>query len=130
MEDDLIARLLADAALAALVGNRINYLFRVQGEPLPAISITLVAPGRAYTMSGPQGTHGTLMQFDVWAERAATALAIHNALRAVLEAPAVVGTTIFQMGFQISRRDDVEDVAGNGEISRISADFYIWWMPA
>jgi len=130
MEDDLIARLLADSRLSALVDNRVNYLFRVQGEPLPAISITHVAPGRAYTMDGPQGTHGTWMQFDIWADRAATAIAILAAMRVVLEAPAKVGATAFMMGFEKSRRDSVEDEAGGGEVARISVDYSIWWLPA
>lgn len=132
MEADLIARLLADSGLSALVGNRVNYLSRVQAEDLPAITITQVVPGRAYTMAGPQGTHGTRVQFDIWAEleQATVALAILRALRAVLEAPAKVGATAFMMGFEQSRRDSVEDVAGHGEIIRISVDHTIWWQPA
>ena len=130
MEPDLVARLLSDGGLSALVGNRINYLTRVQGELLDAITITQVSPGRAYTASGPDGTHGTRVQFDIWSLRAANAVAIFGALCAAIEQPAAVGATVFQMSFLQSRRDTAEDVPGVGTVVRISADFLIWWNPA
>ena len=130
MEGDLISRLLADSALTSIVGSRINYLTRVQAEGLPAITVMHVSPGRDYTMSGAAGTHSTLIQFDIWAERTTQAQAAFAALSAALEKPASVGSTAFQMSFLQSRRDSAEDVPGVGTIGRISADFLIWWNPA
>ncbi|KFG90734.1 hypothetical protein BV98_001446 [Sphingobium herbicidovorans NBRC 16415] len=129
MEADLIARLLADAGLAALIGNRVTPVSRVQGEALPALTLTKVAPGRAYTFSGADGTHGTLMQFDAWALSAAAAKAVATALTAILETPATSGGTIFGMSFLQSERDGHEDVPGVGTVFRVSADFLIWWQP-
>ena len=130
MEGDLIERLRAYGALTAIVGNRINYLSRVQGETLPAITIMPVSPGRDYTMTGPTGSHGTIIQFDIWAGRFEQALQAFSALLTALEGPAVVGSTVFEMSFLQSRRDTAEEVQGEGTIGRVSADFLIWHHPA
>lgn len=129
MEADLIARLLADSGLSALVGNRITPIERPQDEGLPAITLFRVSPGRSYTFGGASGSHGTLMQFDVWAASLMTAKQVMTALIAVLEQPATVGGTVFEMSFLQSERDSSDDVPGVGTITRKSVDFLIWWQP-
>jgi len=129
MEADLITRLLADSGLSALVGNRVNPVSRVQGEGLPALTLMTVSPGRAYTFAGADRARGTLMQFDAWAIRVAQAKAVIAALTGILETPATVGGTVFDMSFLQSERDGHEDVPGIGTVFRISADFLIWWQP-
>ncbi|EQA96847.1 tail completion protein gp17 [Sphingobium baderi] len=128
MEADLIARLLADSGLSALVDSRMNILVRPQMEALPAITLQKVAPGRAYTFSGADGAHGTLMQFDAWGKRISDVKPIMAALTAALEQPSTVGGTQFGMSFLQSERDSLEEVPGEGTIYRISADFLIWWQ--
>ena len=130
MEADLIARLLADSGLSALVGNRITPVDRPQAEGLPAVTLFRVSPGRSYTFKGASGSHGTLMQFDIWGDTPRTVGLVMAALMAALEQPATVGVTAFEMAFLQSERDGSEDVPGLGTIARKSADFLIWWQPA
>lgn len=129
MEADLIARLLADGGLSALVDDRITPLERPQHEGFPAITLFRVDPGRSYTFSGASGSHGTLMQFDIWGPTPLSVAQVMAALTAVLEQPATVGATMFEMAFLQSERDSVEDVPGVGAITRKSVDFLIWWQP-
>lgn len=130
MEADLIARLLADDGLSALAGNRITLLERPQDEGFPAITLFRVNPGRAYTFGGPSGSHGTLMQFDIWGLTPLAVAQAMMALLAALEEPATVGGTAFEMAFLQSERDSAEDVPGIGTVVRKSADFLIWWQPS
>ncbi|OYW87302.1 MAG: hypothetical protein B7Z20_05420 [Sphingobium sp. 32-64-5] len=130
MEADLIVRLLADSGLSALVGNRITLLERPQGESFPAVTLFRVSPGRSYTFSGASGSHGTLMQFDIWGLTPLSVAQVMTALTAALEQPATVGGTMFEMSFLQSERDSSEDVPGLGTVARKSADFLIWWQPA
>lgn len=129
MEADLIARLLADGRVSDLLENRINPVSRIEGENLPALTVTKVSPGRDYTFKGPIGQQSTLMQFDAWALTPLQAKNVISAVMSVLEAPAQHGWTDFGMSFLQSERDGHEDVLGIGTVFRVSADFLIWWKP-
>lgn len=129
MEADLIARLLADSGLSALVSNRVNPLSRIAGEDLPAVTLMKVTPGRSYTFDGPDVGSGALFQFDIWARTVEAAKAVMAALLNALEKPATIGGTEFGMSFLQSERDSLEEVPGEGTIYRTSADFLIWSHP-
>jgi hypothetical protein len=131
MEEALIARLLAAAPLTALVGNRINWGLRVQGEPLPALTLANVSPGRSYTYKGAAGLSGPRVQFDGYAADFLTAKAIARALIAALEQPATVAGISFAPAFlDAERGPDTEELGGGLRVERVSLDFFIWFSPA
>lgn len=131
MEEALIARLLAAPPLAALVGNRINWGLRVQGEPLPALTLTNISPGRSYTYKGAAGLAGPRVQFDAYAADFLTAKALARALITVLEQPATVAGISFAPAFlEAERGPDAEDLGGGARVERVRLDFFIWFSPA
>ena len=131
MEEALTTRLLASAALTAIVGTRINWGRRVQGEGLPALTMLNVSPGRTYHYKGAAGLAGPRVQFDGYALDFLTAKAIGRALIATLEQPAVIGGIAFSPAFlDAERGPDTEDLGGGAQVQRISMDFFIWFSPA
>lgn len=92
----LVTRL--QTALAVQVGARVSWFDRQRGDALPAITLTLVSPGRDYHHGGADGLDGPRVQLDCWAGSASGALALRNAALAEMEAPATVGGVRFTAG--------------------------------
>lgn len=131
MEEDLVARLLADAGLAGLVGERIYWLDRPQADALPSITLQVISPGRAYTYGGASGTAGSRVQFDVWGRSYLEAKQVSRALIAAVEPPALEGDTRFGPAFLENGPDfPPEDLPGGTKVYRVSMDFIIWNSPA
>jgi hypothetical protein len=85
VETDLRTRLLADAAVAALVGTRVDWGLRVQGGPLPALRLTLIPTPRAYTMAGADTTQQYRVQVDCYGETYKAAYDLRAAVVAEME---------------------------------------------
>lgn len=122
---DLITRLRGDAALAAAFGPRIAFFQAARSwTAYPQLVLQEISPGREYTHQGPDGLDGPRVQFDIYAETAATLLAGEAALLAEMEGEATVGGTIFHHGTLAARTTpDPEDLANNRSILRLSMDF-------
>lgn len=128
MRVDLITRLRADAAIAAVIGNRAYWGKRKPGDPLPCIVLHKITPGNQYTYDGASQIYGARIQFDCLAVEMRDALALFDALKVEMEQPSVVGGTAFGMSFMQSERDiPFADVAGAGTAGGISADFIVWF---
>jgi hypothetical protein len=66
----LVARLAAVPAIAAITGANIAWLERPRRGALPAITLTMIYPGREYTHEGADELDMPLLQFDFWGEDA------------------------------------------------------------
>jgi hypothetical protein len=136
MEEDLVAKLLADEGLAALVGARIYWLDRPQADALPSITLQVISPGRTYTYAGATGLNGPRVQVDCWGASYLSAKQIARALVAAIEAPATQGGTWFSAAFLESASDlPPEDLpakqpGGTSKVYRVTMDFIIWNAPA
>jgi hypothetical protein len=131
MEDALTARLLASPALSPLVGNRITWGERVKKEPLPAITMLVVSPGRNYVHGGADPTGNPRVQFDCYGASSVQAKAVADALIATLEARATVGGIAFSVALLDAERGPlIEDVGGGLKVHRFSLDFFVWFSPA
>lgn len=131
MEEDLVARLLANAPLAALVGNRITWLDRPQGSGLPAITLQVITPGRSYHFKGPAGYTGARVQADSWGAFYLSAKQASRAFLAAIEPPALFGSTRFGPAFLEGGPDfPPQDIDGGGRAYRVNHDIIIWHRPA
>lgn len=131
MEEDLVARLTGDTALAALVGSEVCWGDRVRGAPLPAITLLMVSPGTDYDHGGPNGEDEPRIQFDCWAATADEAAAVKRALKACMEPAATVGDTKFEEGFLDAESWIDEGEQDGGEaLYRISQDYIFLHSPA
>lgn len=130
MEADLRTRLLAAAAVAALVGGRVSWVERPRTGGLPAITLTMAVDGSFYTHDGSDPLRSPRVQVDCWAGTHLGASQLASAVTAALESPTVVGTTKFGRAFVADSRDGgLEDMEGGGKVHRRSIDFIIWHEP-
>jgi hypothetical protein len=132
MEEGLIAYLLADAGVAALVATRVYWLRRPQGGALPSITLQIVSTDREYTQAGREGLVGYLVQIDVWG---ATFKSMKQVQRAVIAALDSLSTTPFQGAFIESERETAEDQDGPDATTsttfyRASVDVRVWHAAA
>jgi len=132
LEEALVARLLADETVVALVGDRVSMEERQEGDPLPAITLQLISSRRDQHMKGFQAVQRHRVQLDVWA-------ATYEAKKAIFEAaiPALVPAVVF--GGRRFRRAMVENegdrpsggkLPGIPKIFRRSADLITHDSPA
>jgi hypothetical protein len=117
--------LLADATIAGLVGQRIDWGLRPQAKALPAITLTLVPTPRDYHMGGAQKTQQHFVQIDCWASKYADAESLRQAVIAELE-PA---SGSFQGSF-VQRDQDMPERTDTVEIHRASLDFKVTYISA
>lgn len=129
MELDLIQALLADAAVSALVADRISWNVRPQGESAPSVVLQRITSGRSYTMTGASRLAGPLVQADVWAASATEMLAVRDALVAALHG---LSAPPFQRCFVEAERQSFEPGEGPDEIHfhHASLDVRVWHHPA
>lgn len=131
MEEELIARLLGEASLTDLVGDRISLGQRNQGDPLPALTILEISPGRRYLHSGADKTGDPRIQFDSYGATSADALAVRKALTAILETRKTQGTVNFSVSLLDAERGPIiEDNGGGSKVHRYSSDFIVWFSRA
>lgn len=130
MEEAVIAWLLSDPVLAALIGDRLTPGVRTQGAPLPALVFNLVSDLPDYSNDGETGLGQARIQLDAYGETYAQAKAVQRASRARISGArfTVAGWTI-QGVFQQGARDTFNHDAPE-KIHGVSSDFIVWANPA
>lgn len=127
MEEALLARLRANVALAALVGDRVDWIERPQGDALPGVTLQGITPGRNYTQEGT-GLTGTRVQTDSWGATFLSAKRVARAVLAAVEPAATQGSIEFSRSFLDGGSDrDPVDIAGGGKVFGVRQDFIVWW---
>jgi hypothetical protein len=130
VEEDLRSRLIAEAAVLALVGTRVSWVDRPQGSALPAITLQMISPGRIYTHGGANDLADSRVQIDCWGDSYGAARGVARAVLAAMEAGVTQGNTDFARAFLDGERDmPAEDLAGGVKVFRTSMDFIIWHQP-
>lgn len=125
MEAAIINRLLAAAALAALVGRRVTPGRRAQGAPLPAVVLHRVDGARDYHLGGPSGLVASRIQIDCWANTYGDAKRTARAVEAELSAARwTVDAVRINAVLIADERDDTFDEDGNA-LYRTSLDLMV-----
>jgi hypothetical protein len=125
MEEALIALLLADPGVATVAGDRVHWLRRPQGEATPALVLTRVGGGHAYTYGGRDELIETRVQIDAWAETYGAAKALARAVTSLLSGYRATSGPI-RSAFLNAERDGLQDADPFGTLARVSLDFTIW----
>lgn len=134
MEEALVTRLRAAAAIAALVGTfkgrpAVDWIERP--EVLSAVTLQDIAPGRLYNFDGVRSLEEPVVQIDCWAKTYGAAKLLARAITTELEQAATVGGIAFQNGFlEDSRAMNPEDLASGIKVFRQSLDFRLFFTPA
>ena len=131
MEEDLRARLLADAGLTARVATRVDWVERPKATGLPAITLTLISRVLEWTYNGASSLVASRIQVDVWGVTAKDVITIARLLPAILFEPATQGTTRFARAFLDLEQDGgTEEIVTGTLIYRRILDFTLWHSPA
>jgi hypothetical protein len=119
VEEELVNWLLAHAALAELVADRIKWSVLPQGLARPAVVLSRVSGARDYTTQGRSGLVDSLVQVDCWGgtygEAKLAARAVVTALDGLTREP-------FRGAFVEAERDSFEQ--GDGPQGSGAADFF------
>lgn len=112
MEEELIAFMLADVGIAALVSTRIHWRERPQGGGLPDIILHNLGGPVDYHMQGPSGLNQSRIQIDCWSNVSlAQSLAVKRAVEASLSGLRATMSGIEIQGMFIDAYNDAFDVA-------------------
>ena len=126
MEQALITLLSGHTALTALVGNRISWVLRPQGDDLPAIVLHQISGQPDRTFSGQSGLYQSRIQLDCYALSYATSLQVSRAVEAAIAVRrGFIGNVNFQGLFIDAVRSGVEDL-GTDNIFSTSLDLLVW----
>lgn len=127
MEEALRTLLIADAGVSALVGERIIWAARPQGETLPCVVMHRITGNRDYHLLGRSGLVDSLVQADCWGE---TWLAAKSVARALMTALDDVTEAPFQKAFVTSERDTFETDDAGRSFYRTMIEFRVWHADA
>lgn len=124
IEEDLAAFLLAGAAVAALVENRLYPLTIEQKAELPALTYQRISGPRVRSLKGPSKLAHPRFQIDCWGSTYGSAKTVAQAVRQRLDGyRGLMGSTSVGEVILESDTDDFEPDTG---LYRVSMDFIIW----
>ena len=122
MQEALAARLAGAAPIGALVGDRVDWFDRPDG--FPALSLTMVSPGREWTMDGPDELDEPWVHVEAWANTKAQVAALKRAVVVEMEQPrSVDGVTFHEASLESERWDRPDDLDDGTAVFRVSMDF-------
>lgn len=124
IEESLVAKLLATAAVTALVGARIEPLVLSQGATLPAIVYQRISGPRVRSHSGPSGLAHPRIQFTCWGSTYLQAKSVAKALRQTFDgfkdlaaSPAIGGLFV---------ENDLDDYEEETQTYQVIVDVIAW----
>lgn len=129
----LRAVLLADAAVAAIVGARVYPAILPQGVTQPSVVQSLISEETDYHMQGPSGLASMRVQVDAWALDQDDAVELAGAVKDVLSGfrgEVSFGSASPQSEaevkgiFAVAARDDFDATA---KMHRRSRDYEVWY---
>lgn len=128
MEEALRALLLGSAPVAAPVGARINWGAHPQGQPLPAIVLTVVSDIEGLTLAGPDGLSEMRVQADCYALTHKAARVTARAVRDLLHGYHTDPLHLIELAGSRDLREGGSDEADRP--FRASLDFIVTWRDA
>lgn len=121
MEEVIRSTLLADSAVAARVGGRVNWGSHPQGAAFPAVVLTVISGVSYHVLSGPSGNADGRVQVDCYAM---TYGAMKGLARDVIAALDGLRSGDVLAAFHIGSRD-MREGAEPDRLYRASLDFTV-----
>lgn len=133
MEVELRAKLLAMAALTALVDRRIDWGVRAQGEALPAVELHQVGRRRLMNLAGPGAWSTGRVQVDCWGRTFKAACDVADIIAAPVADGGLLGlrATLGNIRFRIFVLDRASgrETDSLGIVHRTRLDLNVWTAP-
>lgn len=121
IEAAIRTRLITDSAVAELVGDRVYWVERIQGEAYPAITLQTAVEERRQLLKGFDSLQPLTVQLDVWALSHSSGKAIKDAVISALIPAAIIDGFKFNRAFVTGR--DLSERTDGRMIFRPSLDF-------
>lgn len=127
MEAALTSVLLNYAPLQALVGTRVNWNVRRQGEAAPFVILQVISKGRSPHYQGHDAIIQSRVQVDVWGSTKSECLSIASVIQTRLLnfRGTAAGTEIQGIFFEMER-DGYDAPSTPDKFFRVSTDYMIW----
>lgn len=125
METQLRSRLLSASPVSAIVGTRVSWGVRPQGEAYPSIVLSLIADGRPQHMAGNIDMRETRVQIDCYGTTRAQVAALREAVISAIVPAATVSGVYFQRAF-INTVRTMDAHTDTGIVFRDMIDAQIW----
>lgn len=125
METQLRSRLLNASPVSAIVGTRVSWGIRPQGEAYPSIVLSLIADGRPQHMAGIIDMRETRVQIDCYGMTRAQVATLREAVISAIVPAATVSGVYFQRAF-INTVRTMDAHTDTGIVFRDMIDAQIW----
>lgn len=125
MQTQLRTRLLNNATVSGIVGTRIDWGARPQGDPYPSLVLTLVNDERPQSFSGNISSRATIVQIDCYGVSVAQVATLREAVISAIVPSATVGGIIFDRAF-IQTVRNMSSISDTGIVYRDSIDCQVW----
>lgn len=131
MKTALIGMLLDHQPLTALVGQRINWSRRAQGQALPCVILEVIASVPAVLLNRQTTLKDTMVQIDTYATTVASADAVASAIKSALDGLATIRDGIMFQGVFARNEQGFLETGDTAEdrIYRVSLDYSVIWRP-
>lgn len=127
MEQALRAYLLADTAIAAVIGTRIYWSQRPQGAALPCIVLNVISSVPTYEYTGGAPIVDARVQVDVYGPDYGAVKSLARLAVTRLGGKRVVQSGVNMRFFKLNERDDRGEAETAGTaVFRISTDYQVW----
>ncbi len=121
LQSALYARLTGDAAISAIIGDRVHWSEVPKATALPYVRMQTVSDPRPQHLQGYHASRTVRVQVDVFANSYAQARDISEKIIALVAQPATVAGVAFGRTSATGPRDLGEDTP-NGFVHRLSTD--------
>lgn len=126
MEEAFTALILGDAAVAALVGNRVHWRRQPEKQnDFPYINLSLVDEQTGYELEGEDGLTRRIIQVDCWGEKYLDAVNVKRAVRSLLSGYAGTSGAVKFNGIFVGGARDLDGDLPSGPIFGLSIDFNV-----
>jgi hypothetical protein len=116
IEKQLVAILMADAAVQAIAGARIYPMRRPQDDPAPCVVYQRISTAPVKNIEGDSGLDSVRLQVSCWATAYADAKALAAAVRSAINASDLKSATEMEMDDQDAETREF----------RVMTDYRIW----
>ena len=124
MQDDLAARLVADATINAITGSRVSWFGFQRGDSGGQIALRTITPGREWNHEGPDWLDRPRVRFDLRGTSATQVYALKAAVLAEMEEEATVGGTKFHPAMLDAEREiDLGEQEGGAVLFQLQLEF-------
>lgn len=132
IETGLVAELLGNAGVSAIVGSNVFHARIPQNADLPAIVYTQLSTVRQMDMSGPAPFVTVRFQIDCWHTSTAGMRSLADAVRVALNgagiaSPKLLGSEPVQLVF-LDNETDLSEFEGDQKLMRLSQDWLISYL--